>query len=92
LLGNMELSAHFINSNSAIHCCLIDGNKNVKQLATALGNQGIDVRPIIYPTVPEGKERLRICLHSFNNKQEISTVLEALKEGIIKSPAKEKRD
>ena len=34
-----------------------------------------DVKPILSPTVPEGQERLRFCLHGFNSKEEISEVL-----------------
>jgi 8-amino-7-oxononanoate synthase len=36
----------------------------------------LDVRPILSPTVPAGKERLRICLHSFNNAAEMNKLLE----------------
>ncbi|HZJ21322.1 MAG TPA: 8-amino-7-oxononanoate synthase, partial [Pricia sp.] len=36
------------------------------------------VRPILSPTVPEGQERLRICLHTFNTEKEITEVLQLL--------------
>ena len=39
---------------------------------------GLDVRPILYPTVEEGKERIRISLHSFNSKAEIAQLCELL--------------
>lgn len=29
------------------------------------------VRPIVHPTVPKGKERVRVCLHSGNTISEI---------------------
>jgi 8-amino-7-oxononanoate synthase len=45
-----------------------------------LNQKGFDVRPILSPTVPEGKERLRFCLHSFNSRQEIQQVLEELQQ------------
>ena len=32
---------------------------------------GFNVRPIVAPTVKEGTERLRICLHAFNSEEEI---------------------
>jgi len=68
----------FIPSNSAIHSCIIPGNKRVKKVAQTLVKNGFDVRPILAPTVPEGKERIRICLHSFNTEEEIKEVLSIL--------------
>ena len=40
--------------------------------------KGFDVRPILSPTVPEGQERLRFCIHSYNSESEITNVLELL--------------
>ncbi|MCW5514953.1 aminotransferase class I/II-fold pyridoxal phosphate-dependent enzyme [Muriicola sp. Z0-33] len=87
LLTGMRLSTYFIKSDSAIHCCILGGSTLVKQTALALSHQGMDVKPILYPTVPKGKERLRFCLHSFNSKQEIQEVLKTLKAIITKSPS-----
>ena len=60
-----------INSDSAIQCVIVPGNDAVKFLAEKIQNKGLDVRPILSPTVPKGQERLRICLHTFNTKQQI---------------------
>ena len=79
-LKRLSLQDRFIESNSAIHCCVIPGNDIVKQAASTLQKKGFDVRPILSPTVPEGKERLRFCLHSFNTRAQITDVLEALSE------------
>ena len=68
----------FIESNSAIHCYLVPGSNNTKIIAKALQEKGYDVRPILSPTVPEGQERLRFCLHAFNSKEEITEVLKLL--------------
>ena len=92
LLQDMELNTYFIKSNSAIQCCILGGSTFAKHVADALGHQGMDVRPILYPTVAQGLERLRICLHSFNSKQEILEVLKVLKENIIKYPSLINRD
>lgn len=73
-----EYSLSFIESNSAIHCCVISGNQKVKEAASYLQQEGFDVKPILSPTVPEGQERLRFCLHSYNSKEEISKVLNLL--------------
>lgn len=68
----------FILSCSAIHCCVISGNFTVKSISEKLQKKGFDVRAILSPTVPKGKERLRFCLHSYNSTKEITTALELL--------------
>ena len=75
LLG---LKPIFVRSKSAIQCAIIPGNENVKTIANQLQEKGFDVKAILSPTVPEGQERLRFCLHSFNSKEEISEVLKLL--------------
>lgn len=68
----------FIPSDSAIHCYVIAGNENVKKAAQILQIQGFDVKPIISPTVAEGQERLRFCLHTYNTSEEIEATIKAL--------------
>jgi 8-amino-7-oxononanoate synthase len=75
LLG---LKPIFVRSKSAIQSAIIPGNENVKTIANQLQEKGFDVKAILSPTVPEGQERLRFCLHSFNSKEEISEVLKLL--------------
>tara|TARA_R110002124_G_scaffold71127_2_gene190609 strand:+ start:816 stop:1943 length:1128 start_codon:yes stop_codon:yes gene_type:complete len=74
-IKRLNLQELFIESNSAIQCCIISGNENVKSVAHQLKDKGFDVKPILSPTVPKNEERLRFCLHSYNSKQEISEVL-----------------
>lgn len=74
----LGLKPRFIESNSPIQCCLISGNQKVKSIASKLGEKGFDVKPIMSPTVAEGEERLRFCLHSYNSGEEISEVLSLL--------------
>ena len=62
---------HFIPSQSPIQGLIIPDNERLKKLSDSLQSQGIGVKPIFSPTVPKGQERLRICLHSFNTKEEI---------------------
>jgi len=73
-----NLSNKFLPSDSAIHCCLVSGNEEVKFNARQLQENGFDVKPIMSPTVPIGKERLRFCLHSYNSEEEISKCLTIL--------------
>lgn len=68
----------FLESESPIQCVLIPGNDRVKQVAAALRDDGFDVRPILSPTVPRGKERLRICLHAFNESSQVRRLTDAL--------------
>ncbi|OYQ34451.1 hypothetical protein CHU92_11910 [Flavobacterium cyanobacteriorum] len=70
----------FINSTSAIHCAVVPGTIKVKAISTALQERGFDVRAILSPTVPAGQERLRFCLHSYNTKQQVTTVLTHFRE------------
>ncbi len=77
-LKKQGISRMFIESVSAIHCCVIPGNNNVKKVAVNLQEKGFDVRPILSPTVPAGKERLRICLHSYNTPKDIQELVEQL--------------
>jgi 8-amino-7-oxononanoate synthase len=60
-----------INSDSAIQCLVLKSNEKAKEIASLLQDAGLDVRAILSPTVPQGSERIRICLHSFNTETEI---------------------
>lgn len=82
LLG---LKPIFVRSKSAIQSVIIPGNEKVKSIAKQLQEKGFDVKAILSPTVPEGQERLRFCLHAFNTKDEISEVLKLLSELVFKS-------
>ena len=71
----LVLKPMFVRSKSAIQSAIIPGNQNVKNIAKRIQEKGFDVKAILSPTVPEGQERLRICLHSYNTKEEILEVL-----------------
>lgn len=76
--NSFSLKPIFVRSKSAIQSAIIPGNENVKLIASQLQEKGFDVKAILSPTVPEGQERLRFCLHSFNSPEEISEVLTLL--------------
>lgn len=63
---------------SPIQVVLIPGNERVRGVASALQTAGLDVRPILYPTVPKDTERLRIVLHAFNTEQEVQLLVRLL--------------
>lgn len=82
-----NLRPYFKMGNSAIACMLIPGNSAVKAAAVMLKENGYDVRPVLSPTVTEGEERLRICIHSYNSFEEIEGLLNLLST-FVKSPSK----
>jgi 8-amino-7-oxononanoate synthase len=59
----------------AIQTIRCAGNAVAKGIAGKLQSQGMDVRAILSPTVKEGEERLRICLHTYNTDEEIEKLI-----------------
>jgi 8-amino-7-oxononanoate synthase len=60
-----------LNSETPVQGVIIPGNAEVKNIAAIMEMNGFDIRPILYPSVPKGKERLRISLHAFNSEDQI---------------------
>jgi len=71
-------AAKLIKSDSAIQCLIAGSNEKARHIAMQLQDAGVDVRPILSPTVPKGTERLRICLHSYNTPDEITLLTDTL--------------
>lgn len=67
-----------ISNDHPIQAILIRGNDAANAAAQHLQASGYDVRPILSPTVKEGEERLRICLHTFNTDNDISGLIDSL--------------
>jgi 8-amino-7-oxononanoate synthase len=68
------------DSISPIQAFVAGDNDLCKQLAARLQAGGLQVNAILHPTVPLGLERLRVCLHTFNTREEVD-ILFALMEG-----------
>ncbi|WP_443939369.1 aminotransferase class I/II-fold pyridoxal phosphate-dependent enzyme [Pedobacter sp. MW01-1-1] len=66
-------------SISTIQGILFPSNQAAKEAASFLQSNNFDVRAILSPTVPIGKERLRMCLHTFNTDEEIISLVDYLK-------------
>ncbi|KAJ5256560.1 Pyridoxal phosphate-dependent transferase major region subdomain 2 [Penicillium angulare] len=49
-----------------------------RELASFCQKMGIVVRAIMAPTVPKGKERVRVCLHAGNTEEEIDSLARAV--------------
>lgn len=58
-------------SNSLIQAVLFPGNDTVTKVAQFLQEKGLDVRPIMSPTVRKGRERIRVCFHTHNTLEEV---------------------
>jgi 8-amino-7-oxononanoate synthase len=74
-----EKSKKIIKSRSAIHCKVIKGNDKVDDLEKKLAEGNFYVKAIKSPTVKEGKERIRICLHAFNSEIDIKKMTRLIK-------------
>jgi len=66
------------DSSSPIQALVVGDNERSKSLATKLQQAGLQVNPILHPTVPLGMERLRVCLHMFNTSEDIDLLFELL--------------
>jgi 8-amino-7-oxononanoate synthase len=79
---NSESGVQVLASSTPIQGIMVPGNEDAQELSTLLKEAGLDVRPILYPTVPRGKERLRIVLHAFNTEMEVDLLLNCLKNSL----------
>jgi 8-amino-7-oxononanoate synthase len=70
----------FIKSTSPIQGIIAGSNEKAKALSKKLEEQGFFAKAILSPTVPVGTERLRICIHAFNTKEEVDRLLMLLAE------------
>jgi 8-amino-7-oxononanoate synthase len=81
LIGRFQTAAigyERLNSITPIQVIVVPGNTAVRALADRLQAAGLDIRPILYPTVPRGGERLRVVIHAFNNMEEIDRLIAML--------------
>jgi 8-amino-7-oxononanoate synthase len=77
-IGQTGLNSYFEPARAAIFSCRVPGNARARETAAHLEAAGFDVRPILSPTVPEGQECLRFCVHRYNTPSEIREVLTIL--------------
>ena len=74
-----ELQEDFLESRTPIQSLMVRDSTKAKELENKLRRKGFDIRAILSPTVPQGTERLRICLHSFNTDRSIRGLINFLK-------------
>jgi 8-amino-7-oxononanoate synthase len=66
------------DSDTAIQTFFVSGNEAVRAVAKSAQNAGFAVKPIVYPTVPKGKERIRITLTSLTKESDILALIQTL--------------
>jgi len=77
----LNLQNKFVSLSSAAIKAFIPGNKEQTQIIEKkLNNLNIQVKAVYEPTVPTGKERIRICIHSFNTVNQIDLLLKTITE------------
>lgn len=74
---------YLIDSISPVQSIVIPGNEKVRTISKLLQANGFDVRAIISPSVPVGKERLRISLHMHNTIEQVDQLQQTLKEILV---------
>ena len=59
-----------------------------RELASFCQRAGFVVRAIMPPTIPEGKERVRVCLHAGNTEEEIDSLVRTVQSWLDSVPTK----
>jgi len=70
------------DQRSPIQMIQICSIERCKTIAENLLNIGLNVKPIFSPTVFSGNESIRICIHNFNNNDEIDKLCLILNKGL----------
>ncbi|KAF9158164.1 hypothetical protein DFQ27_009295 [Actinomortierella ambigua] len=88
---HIQIPEHMLlPSSSPIQGIVMDGNAKVNALSQCLIEAGLNVKPIRFPTVPKGKERVRICLHSHNTREQIDRLIAIAQAWIREDRAKDR--
>lgn len=78
--GARDLPWALLPSRTAIHPLMLGDNTTVMRIAKGLQDRGLWVPAIRPPTVPPGSARLRISLSALHLPQDVTYLLDALKE------------
>lgn len=65
---------------SPIQAIPVGGNVRTREVAGGLDASGIGCKAILAPTVPEGREMIRVILHSYNTSEDLVQFKNVLKE------------
>ncbi|KAJ7355826.1 pyridoxal phosphate-dependent transferase [Mycena albidolilacea] len=53
-----------------------------RPLSAHLLTLGMNARPITWPTVPKGKDRVRVCLHAGNTRSDVDRLIEGMMQWV----------
>lgn len=75
---------YLIDSRSPVQSVVIGGNEKTRAAAKQLQENGFDVRAILSPSIPLGKERLRISLHLHNTLEQVDHLTSLLNKTLLR--------
>jgi len=78
VFNNAELPFEKLTGHTPIKAVIVPGNNAVKSVSQRLQQHGFDAKAVLYPTVPRGRERLRMNMHAFNSHEELIQLLSCL--------------
>jgi 8-amino-7-oxononanoate synthase len=70
----LKIDINSLESDHSVQGIILKSAEEAVHLSHYLNEAGFDIRPILSPTVPKGKERVRICIHAFNSEEEITNL------------------
>ena len=73
-----QIQKGFKANRGPIQTIEFGNTERLKEKVKLANDAKIAVKAILPPTVPEGQERIRICIHSYNTKEEINRLIEVL--------------
>lgn len=74
----MKTDTGHLNVRSPIQKVMLGTNEKAVEAADILLENGLDVRPVLPPTVKEGTSRVRICIHAHNSQKHLDQLVNGL--------------
>lgn len=65
---------------------------HARALSSYLAQRGLTARPIVWPTVPRGTERVRVCLQASTPRQALDALVEGLRDWAKEESEKERAE
>ncbi|KAF9316265.1 hypothetical protein BG003_002135 [Podila horticola] len=81
-LASVKSAYQMLIAGETVEGIVMDGNAKVNALSQRLILAGLNVKAIRFPTVPKGKERVRICLHSHNTLEQVQRLIAIVQQCI----------
>lgn len=75
---SLQTAAEWGASQTAIQTFFVTGNEEVRAKAAKAQAAGFAVKPIVFPTVPKGKERIRITLTASTSQEAMQRLIHTL--------------